>query len=149
MMCVLQRVAHAQVVVGGETVGQVGLGWLALVGAAQGDTTADGAWLVDKVAGLRAFADEAGKMNKALADVGGGVLVVSQFTLLANFAKGRRPSFENALEPTAASTLVDEVVAGLKAKGLPVETGRFGADMKVTLMNDGPVTFILDSKSRG
>jgi D-tyrosyl-tRNA(Tyr) deacylase len=147
MRCVLQRVSQAQVEVGGVVVGRIGLGWLALVGAEKGDTEADADWMADKVAGLRAFADDAGKMNKAAADVGGAVLVVSQFTLLANLGKGRRPSFEASLEPGPAATLVEHVGKQLKARGLPVENGVFGADMKVSLLNDGPVTFVLDSRS--
>lgn len=148
MLCVLQRVAHAQVVVDGETVGQIGLGWLALVGAEKGDSEADADWLADRIHGLRAFSDEAGKMNKAAADVGGSVLVVSQFTLMANLSKGRRPSFERSLEPAGAATLVDRVAEQIRQRGLPVQMGRFGADMKVTLLNDGPVTFILNSRER-
>lgn len=148
MLCVLQRVSSAQVVVAGEMVGQIGLGWLALVGAEKGDVEADADWLADRIHGLRAFADEHGKMNRAAADVGGAVLVVSQFTLLANLAKGRRPSFERSLEPTPASILCDRVADHIRSKGLEVATGRFGADMKVSLLNDGPVTFVLNSRER-
>lgn len=148
MKCVLQRVAHARVEVDATVVGRVELGWLALVGAEQGDTTEDAAWLADRIVGLRAFSDEQGKMNRAVADVGGGVLVVSQFTLLANLKKGRRPSFEQAMEPNGARTLCEQVVTLLRDAKLPVETGQFGADMKVHLMNDGPATFWLDSRIR-
>jgi len=148
MLCVLQRVSQAQVVVDGATLGSIGLGWLALVGAEKGDAESDADWLADRIHGLRAFSDEAGKMNKAAADVGASILVVSQFTLLANLSKGRRPGFDRSLEPALASVLVDRVTAQLRERGLPVQTGRFGADMKVSLLNDGPVTFILNSRER-
>lgn len=145
MRCVLQRVREAHVEVAGRVVGRIGLGWLALVGSETGDTEADADWMADRIAGLRAFADEAGKMNKAAADVGAAVLVVSQFTLLANLSKGRRPSFELAMAPEPAAGLVERVVQQLRSRGLPVETGEFGAMMDVHLLNDGPVTFVLDS----
>ncbi|MEW5854690.1 MAG: D-aminoacyl-tRNA deacylase [Myxococcota bacterium] len=148
MMCVLQRVRSARVEVEGEVVGRIDKGWLALVGAEKGDTEEDADWTADRIAGLRAFQDEAGKMNKAVAEVGGAILVVSQFTLLANLSKGRRPSFERSLEPQPASALCDRVAAELEKRGLPVETGRFGAMMDVHLLNDGPVTFVLNSKQR-
>ncbi len=134
--------------VAGEVVGHVALGWLALVGAEKGDAAGDAEWVADRIAGLRAFADETGKMNRAAADVGAGVLVVSQFTLLANLSKGRRPGFDQSMEPGPAAALVERVVADLRGRGLPVETGRFGADMQVHLLNDGPVTFTLDSRQR-
>lgn len=148
MRCVLQRVSEARVEVGGEVVGRIGRGWLALVGAAKGDTGEDADWLADRIAGLRAFADGAGKMNLAAAAAGGAVLVVSQFTLLANLSRGRRPSFDGSLEPGPAAQLCDQVAAQLRALGLEVATGRFGADMQVYLVNDGPVTFTLDSRAR-
>lgn len=148
MRCVIQRVKEARVEVGGSVVGQVGLGWLCLLGAEKGDTTEDSDWLADRVGGLRAFSDEQGKMNKAAADVGGAVLVVSQFTLLANLSKGRRPGFDLCMEPGPAAELVERVVNQLRSRGLPVETGRFGADMQVHLVNDGPVTFVVDSRQR-
>ncbi len=149
MRAVLQRVLSAHVDVDGVTVGRIARGWLVLLGAEDGDTSADAAWLVDRVGGLRAFSDAAGKMNLALADVQGALLVVSQFTLLANLQKGRRPSFERALAPDAARALYEQAVELFRARGLPVETGRFAADMQVHLVNDGPVTFVLESRQRG
>lgn len=148
MQCVLQRVTGAKVEVDGMVVGAIGRGWLALVGAEKGDVEEDADWIADRIVGLRAFADDAGKMNKAAADVGASVLVVSQFTLLANLTKGRRPSFERSLEPGPASTLCDRVMEQIKLKGVPVASGKFGAMMQVHLVNDGPVTFVLDSKQR-
>lgn len=148
MRCVLQRVREARVEVDAEVVGSVGRGWLALVGVERGDADRDADWLVDRVAGLRAFSDDQGKMNLAAAEVGGGVLVVSQFTLLANLSKGRRPGFDQAEGPDGARALCQRVENGLRSRGLPVEKGVFGADMKVHLVNDGPVTFVLDSRTR-
>ena len=148
MQCVVQRVTDAKVVVDNEVVGAVGLGWLALVCAEKGDSEGDADWVADRIAGLRAFSDEAGKMNRAAADVGAGVLVVSQFTLAANLSKGRRPSFDLSMEPTAASLLCERVCAELRKHGLSVATGRFGTHMSVQLTNDGPVTFILNSRAR-
>jgi D-tyrosyl-tRNA(Tyr) deacylase len=148
MLCVLQRVTEAKVVVEGETVGSVGLGWLALVCAEKEDTDGDADWVADRVAGLRAFSDDAGKMNRAAADVGAGVLVVSQFTLAANLGKGRRPSFDLSMEPVGAERLCERITADLRQRGLTVATGRFGAHMVVHLTNDGPVTFILKSRER-
>ncbi len=142
----MQRVSRAEVRVDGAVVGRIARGFLVLVGAGTGDGAADVEWLADKVAGLRVFADENGQMNRALADVGGAVLAVSQFTLYGDCRKGRRPSFIEALEPVAAEKLYDAFVARLRAAGLPVETGRFRAMMDVELVNDGPVTLLLDSK---
>ena len=147
MRVVLQRVAAATVTVGGEVVGEVGRGWLALVGVAPEDTPADAAWLADKVAGLRAFADDAGKMNRDVLAVGGGVLVVSNFTLYADCRKGRRPSFVDAAKPEQAEPLYLEFLNQLRALGVPTEAGVFGADMRVELTNDGPVTLVLDTDS--
>jgi D-tyrosyl-tRNA(Tyr) deacylase len=146
MRAVLQRVSRASVEVEGSIVGRVGLGWLTLVGVAKGDTEDDADRLADKVAALRAFPDEAGKMNRSVADAGGGVLVVSQFTLLADCRAGRRPSFTDAAEPAEAERLYLRFADRLRSLGLPVETGVFRADMKVELVNDGPVTFLLDSR---
>ena len=146
MRVVVQRVKRAQVTVGGETVGRVGQGLLVLLGAGQGDGPADVAWLVDKVANLRVFEDAAGKMNRSLLECGGGLLVVSQFTLYGDCRRGRRPSFTGALEPAAAAALCEQFVAQARALGVPVETGRFGAMMDVELVNDGPVTLLLDSR---
>jgi D-tyrosyl-tRNA(Tyr) deacylase len=145
MRAVLQRVRRAAVTVGGETVGAVGAGWLVLLGVAPADTAAEVTWLADKVANLRAFEDNDGKMNRSVLDVGGGVLVVSQFTLYGDCRKGRRPSFTGAAPPAVAEPLYERFAAELRAAGLPVATGRFGADMQVELVNDGPVTFVLDT----
>lgn len=148
MRTILQRTTSARVTIDGETVGEIGVGWLALVGVTTGDTVADAEWLADKVAHLRAFEDEVGKMNKSVLDVNGGVLVVSNFTLYADCLKGRRPSFIAAARPEEAAPLVTAFANGLRAYGIPVAEGRFGADMKVELVNDGPVTLILDSPIR-
>jgi D-tyrosyl-tRNA(Tyr) deacylase len=145
MRAVLQRVTRASVVVDGETVGRIGPGWLVLLGVAKGDITNNADWMADKIAGLRGFADEAGRMNRSVGDIGGGVLVVSQFTLLADCRKGRRPGFDAAAEPGEADRLYGRVVERLTAAGLAVATGRFGAHMEVELVNDGPVTFLLDT----
>ena len=145
MRAVLQRVSRAEVRIAGQVVGAVGRGLLVLLGVAPGDTAADAAWLADKVVGLRIFADDEGKMNRSVAEVGGGVLVVSQFTLYGDCRKGRRPSFLDAAPPEIAVPLYESYVEGLRALGLPVATGRFGAMMQVELINDGPVTLIIDS----
>lgn len=146
MRVVLQRVSSARVLVAGEVVGEVAAGWLALVGVAHADTPNEAARLADKVAGLRAFTDEDGKMNRSVQDVGGGVLVVSNFTLYADCRKGRRPSFVDAARPEVAEPLVAAFANGLRALGVPVAEGRFGADMRVELVNDGPVTLVLDTR---
>jgi D-tyrosyl-tRNA(Tyr) deacylase len=146
MRVVLQRVSRARVEVAGETVGAVGRGWLALLGIAPDDTSQDVAWLADKTANLRCFPDADGKMNLSVLDVGGGVLVVSQFTLYGDCGKGRRPSFVAAARPEVAEPLYVEFQNALKALGVPVAAGRFGADMRVELVNDGPVTLIVDSR---
>ena len=146
MRAVVQRVARASVEVDGSIVGRVGLGWLVLVGVARGDADDDADRLADKVAVLRAFPDEQGKMNRSVTEAGGGVLVVSQFTLMADCRGGRRPSFTDAAEPAEAERLYLRFADRLRASGLTVETGVFRADMKVELLNDGPVTFLLDSR---
>jgi D-aminoacyl-tRNA deacylase len=146
MRAVVQRVQRAQVSVDGEVVGRVGPGLLVLLGAGQGDGSADVATLVDKVVNLRIFEDDAGKMNRSLLDSGGGLLVVSQFTLYGDCRRGRRPSFTEALEPTAAAALCGQFVTQARTCGVPVATGRFGARMEVELVNDGPVTLLLDSR---
>ena len=148
MRAVIQRVRRAAVVVAGETVGAVDTGWLVLLGVGPADTPAEAAWLADKVANLRAFEDDAGKMNRSVLDIAGGVLVVSQFTLYGDTRKGRRPSFTGAAPPALAEALYERFAAELRAVGLPVATGRFGADMQVELVNDGPVTFVLDTADR-
>ncbi|MSP61972.1 MAG: D-tyrosyl-tRNA(Tyr) deacylase [Myxococcales bacterium] len=146
MRAVVQRVTRGEVRVGGEVVGRIGRGLVVLVAAGQGDSDVDAAWLASKITSLRIFSDDAGQMNRALADVGGAILAVSQFTLYGDCRKGRRPSFVDALAPGPAEALYDAFVARLRASGLPVETGRFRAMMEVELTNDGPVTLLLDSK---
>ncbi len=144
MRAVLQRVRRAKVTVGDETTGEIERGWLVLLGVAPADTQKSVAWLADKVANLRAFEDADGKMNLSVQDVSGGVLVVSQFTLYGDCLKGRRPSFTGAAPPAVAEPLYEAFATALKMLGVPVATGRFGADMLVELANDGPVTFVLD-----
>jgi D-tyrosyl-tRNA(Tyr) deacylase len=147
MRAVVQRVSRARVVIDGETVGEIGRGLLVLLGVTHADTAEAAAWLADKVVGLRIFNDADGKMNLGVADVGGGVLVVSQFTLYGDCQKGRRPSFIDAARPEVAIPLYEAFVNGVRALGVPAATGRFGAMMQVELVNDGPVTLIVDSKS--
>lgn len=144
MRAVVQRVTSASVVVAGETVGAVGAGLCVLVGVTHDDTVADASRLADKIWNLRVFEDEAGTMNRSAADVGGEVLVISQFTLYGDARKGRRPSYVDAAPGPVAEPLVDAVVASLRAAGATVATGRFGADMAVSLTNDGPVTLLLE-----
>ena len=145
MRIVLQRVSRASVSVGGELVSEIGPGLLLLVGVAKGDGEAEADWLAEKVAGLRVLADEGGKMNRSIRDTGGEVLAVSQFTLLADTRKGKRPSFVGAAPPEAASPLFDHFCEGLRVAGVAaVETGSFGAMMDVALVNDGPVTIVLE-----
>ncbi|HAD04728.1 MAG TPA: D-tyrosyl-tRNA(Tyr) deacylase [Desulfuromonas sp.] len=146
MKAVLQRVREAQVRVDDTIVGAIGPGLLLLLGVEKGDAEADADWLLRKTAELRIFSDEAGKMNLSLQDVAGGLLVVSQFTLAGNCAKGRRPSFDSAAPPDEGRRLYEFFVARARAQGLPVATGIFQADMQVALVNDGPVTFLLDSR---
>ncbi len=142
----VQRVTRAEVRVAGEVVGAIGPGLMVLFGAGAGDGAAEVDYMVDKVANLRIFADDDGKMNRSVLEAGGGVLAVSQFTLYGDARKGRRPGFTQALEPVAADALYQRFVAGLRAAGVdPVATGVFGASMQVELVNDGPVTILLDS----
>jgi D-tyrosyl-tRNA(Tyr) deacylase len=141
---VLQRVSRAAVRIDGQTVGAIGRGFVVLAGFAPGDGEAALAWMADKIAGLRIFADAEGKMNLPLADVGGALLVISQFTLYGDASKGRRPSFVGAAPPREAEALYDRFVALLRERSLAVETGRFGAMMDVELVNDGPVTLTLE-----
>ena len=143
MKIVLQRVKEAAVSVGGETVGGIGRGLCLLVGVERGDTEEAAEHLARKASELRIFSDPEGKMNLSLLDIGGGVLAVSQFTLAGSLRKGRRPSFDRAEAPEAAEALFDHFVASLRARGLEVATGVFGAYMDVRLVNDGPVTFFL------
>ncbi|HMA21127.1 MAG TPA: D-aminoacyl-tRNA deacylase [Gemmatimonadaceae bacterium] len=140
----LQRVSRAQVRVGDRVTGRIGKGFLLLVGMTHADTREQVEWMAEKVSGLRLFSDAEDKMNLALADVGGEVLVVSQFTLYGDAVKGRRPSFIDAARPETAIPLYEAFVAALRAKGLKVETGEFGAMMDVELVNDGPVTLWLE-----
>ena len=145
MKAVLQRVSRASVTVDGQIVGQIGRGLMVLLGVEQGDTDVDAQQLADKAVQLRIFDDAEGKMNLALADVGGAMLVVSQFTLLGDCRKGRRPSFIQAAPPETAERLYETFIAAVGAQGIPVATGKFRAMMQVELVNDGPVTLLLDS----
>ncbi len=145
MRAVIQRVARAGVAVDGETVGQIGRGLAVLVGFTDGDGARQIDWMARKIAGLRIFEDEMGKMNLALADVAGAVLVVPNFTLYGDTSKGRRPSFTQAAAPEQAEQLFDQFVAALREQGVTVAEGEFGAAMQVDILNDGPVTLILDT----
>ena len=146
MKAVIQQVTSASVRVEGKTVGQIESGLLVLLGVAKGDGETDGRYLVEKIRMLRIFSDEQGKMNRSLVDNGASVLLVSQFTLLGKTAKGRRPSFDEAAPPDEAKRLYEQVAEGLRREGTHVETGLFAAHMEVELLNDGPVTFVLDSR---
>jgi D-tyrosyl-tRNA(Tyr) deacylase len=146
MRAVVQRVSRARVVIAGAVVGVIDGGLLVLLGVAPDDTVEKARWLADKIVGLRIFNDSDGKMNLALADVGGAVLVVSQFTLHGDCRKGRRPSFIGAAPPEIAVPLYEAFVEAVRALGVPVQTGRFGAMMQVELVNDGPVTLIMDTQ---
>ena len=146
MRAVVQRVTRASVKLGEETTGEIGLGLLVLLGVAQEDSETDADYLADKIAGLRIFEDVAGKMNLSLADVGGAVLAVSQFTLFGDVRRGKRPSFDAAARPEHARELYDYFVQRIRALGLRCETGRFQAMMDVELINSGPVTILLDSR---
>jgi D-aminoacyl-tRNA deacylase len=148
MRAVLQRVQHAQVMVDGNIVGKIGHGFLVLLGVGKADTEDDARYLAGKIAGMRIFSDAAGKFSLALADIGGAVLLVSQFTLYADTRKGRRPSFIDAALPEPAEALVELCAHYLREAGIPVESGKFGAHMEVSLLNDGPVTILLDSERR-
>jgi D-tyrosyl-tRNA(Tyr) deacylase len=142
---VVSRVAWARVVANGELTGEIGPGLLVLVGVTHADTEADADWLAAKVAALRVFADDQGKMNRSLTETGGAALVVSQFTLYGDARRGRRPSYIAAAPPEQAAPLVEAVAKCLAGSGIPVATGRFGADMRVESAGDGPVTILLDS----
>jgi len=148
MRVVLQRVSRAKISVDGETTGEIGSGMLVLLGVAADDDETDAIYLVDKLVNLRIFDDEAGKMNRSLADVGGGLLIVSQFTLYADSRKGRRPSYTDAAPPEKANSLYEFFVRESARKVPAVKTGRFRATMNVELVNDGPVTIILDSPAK-
>ena len=146
MRSVLQRVKSASVTIGGEVVGKIGTGLLVLLGVCDDDTDKDLVYLADKITGLRIFEDEDEKMNLSLEDIGGEILIVSQFTLFGDCRKGKRPSFTAAGKPDYANEMYEKFLKYLKDKNFPVECGRFGADMQVELVNDGPVTMLLDSK---
>lgn len=148
MRALVQRVTRAAVTVDGQTVGAIGPGLLVLVGSGEGDTEAEARWLAHKTANLRIFSDAEGKMNLSVKDVGGQVLVVSQFTLYANTHKGFRPSFVPAAPPEVAEPLVELFVTAVRSERVPVETGVFGAHMSVELVNDGPVTIMLEKEPR-
>jgi D-tyrosyl-tRNA(Tyr) deacylase len=146
MRVVLQRVSAASVAVDGELVAEIGAGMLVLLGVATGDGETDAAWTARKLAEVRIFADDAGRFNRSVLDVGGAALVVSQFTLLAETRHGRRPGFTAAAPPEEAAPLVERVAALLRERGVPTSTGRFAARMAVSLVNDGPVTLLFDSR---
>ncbi|GIW88816.1 MAG: D-aminoacyl-tRNA deacylase [Isosphaeraceae bacterium] len=148
MRAVIQRVRRASVSVDGQIVSAIEQGWLVLLGVAQGDSEADADWLAAKVAGLRGFAAEDGRFDRDVTEVGGSVLVVSQFTLLADCRKGRRPSFSDAAPPDQAAPLYERFCNSLAGHGPRVERGVFQAHMEVSLVNDGPVTFLLESRGR-
>jgi D-tyrosyl-tRNA(Tyr) deacylase len=143
---VLQRVTRAEVVVDGEPTGSIGSGLCVLVGVAQGDTEDDAEWLAEKTLAARVFLDDDGKMNRSLVDVRGAILAISQFTLLGDLRKGRRPSFSQAMEPTEAARLFEHYCSSCRQGGVSVEQGRFRAHMEVEIHNSGPVTLLVDSK---
>ncbi|MDO5141554.1 MAG: D-aminoacyl-tRNA deacylase [Eubacteriales bacterium] len=145
MRALIQRVSRASVTIDGAVQGAIGQGFLVLLGITEGDTTADAVYLADKTVKLRVFTDENDKMNRSLADVGGQLLIVSQFTLYGDCKKGNRPSFIAAARPDTAIPLYEAFIARCRESGLPVETGVFGADMQVELCNDGPVTLWMDT----
>ncbi len=149
MIAVIQRVSQASVTIDGQVKGEIGTGFMILLGITHTDTKEDIDWLSKKIVGMRIFNDEEGKMNLDLKTVGGSILLISQFTLHASTKKGNRPSFLDAAKPDIAIPLYEQMIAQLSADlGHPVETGEFGADMKVSLLNDGPVTIIIDTKNR-
>ncbi|MBI2806299.1 MAG: D-tyrosyl-tRNA(Tyr) deacylase [Planctomycetes bacterium] len=146
MRAVVQRVARASVIIAGEKVGAIDTGLAVLVGVTHDDTPERAQWLAEKIAGLRIFNDAEGKMNRDVVEVNGSMLIVSQFTLYGDCRKGKRPSFIDAAPPAQAIPLYEAFINGVKSLGIPVATGRFGADMQVELVNDGPVTLIVESK---
>jgi D-tyrosyl-tRNA(Tyr) deacylase len=145
MRAVVQRVSRAEVAVNGKTTGQIGLGLLVLLGVGRDDTEADASYLAEKIAGLRVFEDDQGKINRSVQEVGGSVLAVSQFTLYGDVRRGKRPSFDAAAAPEKARQLYEFFVERIRAAGLRCETGRFQETMTVELVNEGPVTILLDS----
>lgn len=146
MRAVVQRVTSADVKIDGEVKGKIDNGFMVLLGVGNGDTEEDMKYIADKIINLRVFSDENDKMNLSLADVGGSMLVISQFTLYGDCSHGRRPYFGDAMEPVGANKMYENFVSYVRDKGIHTETGEFGADMKVSLTNDGPVTIILESK---
>lgn len=144
MKAVIQRVKSASVTVEEKVAGRIGQGIMVLLGIEKGDSEAQADWLAEKIAGLRIFSDQQGKMNLSVRDIGGALLVVSQFTLAGNCSKGKRPSFDTAAPPDEGQRLYEYFVGAARRLGLPVETGIFQADMQVELVNDGPVTFVLE-----
>ena len=144
MRVILQRVSSASVSIAGKVVGAIDRGFVLLVGFTHADTDDDVAWMTSRIVGLRLFNDDAGKMNRSLDEVGGALLVISQFTVYGDARKGRRPSFIDAARPETAIPMYERFVAALRATGTRVETGEFGADMQVALVNDGPVTLVVD-----
>ena len=148
MKAVIQRVRRASVDIEGRIVGQIDRGLVVLLGVAHEDNQSDVEFMVEKLPAIRVFSDEGGKMNKSLSDIGGALLIISQFTLLADMDRGRRPSFEKAAPPEQAKVLYQLLVDQLQARKVQVETGQFGATMVVSLENDGPVTLVLDSRKR-
>ena len=148
MRAVVQRVLRASVAVNDQITGEIGRGYMVLIGVETGDTEKDRACIADKVANLRVFEDDAGKMNLSLQEAGGAILAVSQFTLLGDVRDGRRPSFITAARPEEAVPLYEGVIADWRGRGIVVETGLFGADMAVSLVNDGPVTILMDSRKQ-
>ncbi len=146
MRACIQRVSQAQVVVDGKTIGQIGAGLVVLLGVAEDDSDKDMEWLADKIVPLRIFSDDQGKMNRSLFDVQGKMLVVSQFTLLGDCRKGRRPSFISAAKPEMADAMYQQFCQRVEGQGVQVATGQFAADMQVTLTNDGPVTIWIDTE---
>ncbi len=148
MIAVMQRASEGRVTVDDRITGEIGAGLVILLGVAEGDTEKDADFLADRIAGFRMFNDAEGKMNKSVRDVGGTALVISQFTLAGDWRKGRRPSFTNAAPPEEGERLYDYFCNQLRTQSVPVATGEFGAMMKVSLVNDGPVTFVMDSRNR-
>ena len=146
MRAVIQRVSQGSVSVGGQTIGQVGHGMVVLLAVGHQDGDPEVEWMVRKIAQLRFFEGDDGRLNQSVEESGGGVLLISQFTLYGNCKKGNRPSFSRAGAPKEASARFDQVVAGLRSRGIPTETGKFGAKMQVSLVNEGPVTLLLDSE---
>ena len=148
MKAVIQRVSEANVKVDGNIVGEISKGLLLLIGIDEEDEKKDADWLVQKILSLRIFGDEGGKLNRSVMDISGGILCISQFTLIADYKKGNRPSFIKAAKPEKAVPLFDYFKTEISKSGLKTESGIFGADMKVSLLNDGPVTIVMDSKTK-